>query len=65
MDIDESGDEWFKGPHIYVAEFDPDRGPFRDHVREMIATRGLSARQVEADPATRVQKFARKTKPEE
>jgi hypothetical protein len=65
MDIDESGDEWFKGPHIYVAEFDPDRGPFRDHVREMIATRGLSARQVEANPATRVQKFARKTKPEE
>src|SRR5262249_43821942 len=28
IDIDEKGDEWFDGPHIYVSEFDPVRGPF-------------------------------------
>jgi hypothetical protein len=60
IDIDEKGDEWFGGPHIYVSEFDPVRGPFREYRRVKLATIGRwSSRQTEPDPNTRVEKFAR------
>jgi hypothetical protein len=60
IDIDEKGDEWFEGPHIYVAEFDPVRGPFREYTHVKLATVGQwSSRQAKADRKTRVEKFAR------
>jgi hypothetical protein len=63
IDIDEKGDEWFDGPHIYVAEFDPVRGPFRDYRRVKLATTVQWApRQADPDPKTRVEKFPRMPK---
>jgi len=63
IDIDEDGDEWFKGPHIYVTEFDPVRGPFRDYNPERLVTVGQwSSRHAEANPKTRVKKFTRTIK---
>jgi hypothetical protein len=64
IDIDEKGDEWFDGPHIYVSEFDPMRGPFRDYRRVKLATIGQwSSRQAQPNPETRIVKFARDSKP--
>jgi hypothetical protein len=40
IDIDDKGDEWFEGPHIYVGEFDAVRGPFRDYRRVRLCTIG-------------------------
>jgi hypothetical protein len=64
IDIDEKGDDWFEGPHIYVADFDPKRGPFRQYVRVELATGDpwSSSRHAEANPKTRVAKFARMPK---
>jgi hypothetical protein len=63
IDIDEKGDEWFEGPHIYVTEFDPVRGPFREYRRVKLATIGQwSSRSAAANPETRVDKFARARK---
>jgi hypothetical protein len=59
IDIDENGDEWFNGPHIYVSEFDLVRGPFRDHCCAKLAT---SAQHANPAPETRVVKFARSQK---
>lgn len=60
IDIDENGDEWFHGPHIYVAEFSPQRGPFRDYVRIKLATVSqFGSRNADPDPAKRVQRFPR------
>jgi hypothetical protein len=60
IDIDEKGDDWFKGPHIYVVEFDPVRGPFREYRRVKLKTIDKwSSRQADADPRTRVEKFPR------
>lgn len=60
IDIDDKGDEWFEGPHIYVGEFDPVRGPFRDYRRVRLCTIGQwSARHAEANPEARVKKFLR------
>lgn len=60
IDIDEKGDEWFEGPHIYVAEFDPVRGPFRDYRRVKLATTVQWApRQADPDPKARIEKFPR------
>ena len=38
IDIDEKGDDWFEGPHIYVADFDLKRGPFRQYTHVKLAT---------------------------
>ena len=57
IEIDEHGDEWFKGPHAYVTEFDPVRGPFRDYRRVRLATIGQwSSRHAEAKPEARIGK---------
>lgn len=61
IDIDEKGDEWFDGPHIYVSEFDPVRGPFRDNCRYRLATIHRD-RHATAAPEARVKKFARSQK---
>jgi hypothetical protein len=65
IDIDEKGDEWFEGPHIYVVDFDRERGPFRRYTHVKLATIGQwSSRQAPANPKTRVEKFARMPKAE-
>ncbi|HRN87407.1 hypothetical protein [Hyphomicrobium sp.] len=64
IDIDETGDEWFGGPHIYVMPFSSQRGPFHDYVRVKLATiSSWDPRSAEADPAKRVQRFPRKPGP--
>jgi hypothetical protein len=30
IDIDEKGDEYFEGPHLYIAPYDPTKGPFKN-----------------------------------
>jgi hypothetical protein len=60
IDIDENGDDWFDGPHIYVTEFDPARGPFREYRRVRLATISQwSSRHTELNPDTRINKFPR------
>lgn len=60
IEIGEKGDEWFDGPHIYVSEFDPVRGPFRDLGQYKLATiNRYSSRHAKA-PETRVEKFPRR-----
>lgn len=66
IDIDEKGDEWFEGPHIYVNDFDPVRGPFREYCRLKLATIGRwSSRQTDPDLKNRVAKFPRPKKAQE
>jgi hypothetical protein len=61
IDIDEHGDEWFDGPHVYVEEFDAERGPFRDYRRVKLATIGQwDSRQAAPDPEARIEKFVRR-----
>jgi hypothetical protein len=60
IDIDEKGDEFFDGPHIYVADFHGERGPFRRYTYVKLETIGhWASRKAEANPKTRVEKFAR------
>ena len=62
IDIDETGDEWFRGPHTYETAFSQQRGPFRDYVRIRFATIGrFSSRSAKPYPAKRVQRFPRET----
>lgn len=64
IDIDEKGDDWFEGPHIYVADFDLKRGPFRRYTHVKLATADQwSSREAQANPKTRVAKFARMPNP--
>ena len=60
IDIDELGDERFRGPHVYVVEFDGKRGPFRDY--ELVKLETIDQwgpKRGRMDPAARVEKFAR------
>jgi hypothetical protein len=58
IDIDEHGDEWFDGPHLYVGEFHPKRGPFREHIQRKLQTIGRwSARAADPNPEARVNKI--------
>lgn len=62
VDVDESGDEFFKGPHILVDTFVKPDGPFRDGLRVSLRTKdGWSSRWAEADESKRVTKFARES----
>jgi hypothetical protein len=60
IDIDEKGDEFFDGPHIYVADFDHERGPFRRYTHINLETIiRWAPRRARVDPKARVEKFAR------
>lgn len=58
--IDESGDEYFDGPHIYVPPFSADslNGPFDDHTWTSLKS-NRSTTQVTADPDLRIVLFPR------
>lgn len=63
IDIDEHGDEWHEGPHVYVSAFSSDKyaGPFREYFAVKLETIGQwDRRATDADPAKRVQKFRRR-----
>jgi hypothetical protein len=61
IDIDEQGDDWFAGPHIYVSEFDLVRGPFRNYCRSKLATSDAwFSQHANPTPETRVAKFPRR-----
>lgn len=60
IDIDDKGDEWFDGPHIYVAEFDGELGPFRQYTyRKLQTIDRWSPRQAQMDANNRAKKFVR------
>jgi hypothetical protein len=60
--IDETGDDCFDGPHIYVARFDGKAAPFLPGVSTKLETIDrYSPRRCRADPEKRVQIFDRKT----
>ena len=58
--IDETGDEIFKGPHIYTAPFTVSNGPFRSQIRVKLKTIGQwDARRGNPDKSARTKKFPR------
>jgi hypothetical protein len=59
IDIDDKGDEFFEGPHIYATDFVPVQGPFSGWygMVETAVDRFSAPRTAEPDPATRVEKF--------
>jgi hypothetical protein len=59
IDIDEQGDEWFEGPHVYTTETHPVHGPFREHARVELHTIDHHDPRNTA-PEKRVHKFPRR-----
>jgi hypothetical protein len=62
LDIDERGDEYFDGPHIYTTEFIQTLGPFRYFIRIVETIDSFDARQIYPSDETRVDKFPRAPK---
>jgi hypothetical protein len=61
IDIDEDGDEWFEGPHVYTTEAHPVHGPFRANARdELQTTDPYHPRKTWPEEEKRVHKFPRK-----
>lgn len=61
IDIDEDGDDFFRGAHIYVAPFAPEgRGPFADFKLVDLSTIGSWGRQCAANQEKRIKVFPRK-----
>jgi hypothetical protein len=61
LDIDEDGDDFFRGAHIYVAEFSPEgRGPFAEFNMVDLSTIGSWGRGCHADVEKRIKVFPRK-----
>jgi hypothetical protein len=59
IDIDEHGDEWFDGPHVYTTEAHPVHGPFREYARVELHTIHFDAPNAAPKEDKRVHKFAR------
>jgi hypothetical protein len=62
VDIDDAGDECFRGPQIYTTEFHPVDGPFRNYCRATLETTDHSPRIGDPDEAKRIEKFPRRKK---
>ncbi|MBB6306001.1 restriction endonuclease [Xanthobacter tagetidis] len=64
LDIDETGDEFFRGPIIYTTEFIPDRnGPFSSYRQALETKATFGARTAHPIEDNRTQKFS-KVEPE-
>jgi hypothetical protein len=60
IDIDDDGDDFFDGPHIYVPPFVPEgNGPFADFKRASLSTIGHWGRSCRDDDEKRVKVFPR------
>jgi hypothetical protein len=61
IDIDEDGDDYLQGAHIYVAPFTSDEnGPFAKFNMVDLSTNGNWGRRCEPDPEKRIKVFPRK-----
>lgn len=59
IDIDEQGDEFFDGKHLYVVPANATDGPFRDYVKLTLQPIGQVAGNADPDPDRRIKKFDR------
>jgi hypothetical protein len=57
IDVDDKGDEFFEGSHVYTTSFSPESGPFRPFFPITLETVG--SRWGQAEKAKRIEKFPR------